>query len=268
MNSPAAPYLLFLVTAFVMLVVGGLLQTLLPIQVGLIASSLLAVAAVAFVFRKLAAGDIEFPGFARPEISAADLGAIIVTAAVLGVFANVTAALLVELLPALGERRELYKKMVEELLNPDSAILAGLAIFSITVVAPVCEEYLFRGTILPAQRENEPEFRAIALNGILFGMIHFNEMAFVSLSIVGAFFAHITLRTRTLWPAIIAHAALNAVNGVLMPYLTEKLPPESIEEPTLAQLAGAFVVFALLAGVLWRVTAKRLARSRDRATRA
>lgn len=245
-----------------MLLVGGLLQTLLPIQIGLIASSIFTIAVVAYGFRALTAGDFEFPGFEKMGVSAIDLGAIIATAAVLGLFANITAALIAELIPALAQSREVYEEAIDALLNPDSVWLAGLAIFSITIVAPVCEEYLFRGTILPAQLEHESEFRAVAINGILFGMIHFNPLALVSLSIVGAYFAHITSRSRALWPAIIAHAALNAVNGVLMPYVSERVGPAELEEPTLQQLLVGFVVLGVVVIMLWRLSVRRISTSR------
>lgn len=257
-RAAIAPYALFVAAAASMIVVGGTLQTLLPIQIGLIASSVFAVGAVAFVARRALEGEYQFIPFARPNLRAGDLLFILLTSVVLALLANVIASLLVELIPALGDKQTLYEESLKRLLRPDSAILAALAVVSITIAAPVCEEYLFRGTLLPMQLEYDSEFFAVAMNGVLFGMIHFNSMALVSLALVGAFFAHVQLRSATLWPAIIAHMALNTVNGVVLPAVAEHYASDTLEDPEWHVLAIAAALLGLLTFVLWRKTVARL----------
>ncbi len=216
--SPFSAYALFFVVAFLMVAVGGFLQLLLPLAFALMLSETLCVLGPALAYQRA------FPGSWHPVFRSTPwpLGArptvlMFTTTILIGLGANVLAALVVYFVPSLHERQGEYMIVMQQLLNPPELWKAMAGAVAITVFAPVCEEVLFRGTLLKIQLRHLPAGLAIGLNGLLFGMIHFNEMSLVPLTIVGAFFAWLTWRSNSVWPAIASHAALNAVNGVILP---------------------------------------------------
>ena len=50
---------------------------------------------------------------------------------------------------------EQYAETLKKMLRPDSLALQIAAYVSVVVFAPLCEEFLFRGFLLPLQRERE-----------------------------------------------------------------------------------------------------------------
>jgi membrane protease YdiL (CAAX protease family) len=94
---------------------------------------------------------------------------------------------------------------------------------SAVIAAPVVEEVLFRGVILPAFLGSMPAALALGLQGVLFGVVHFdpelgagNLGLVVVLSVVGLVLGVGTWLLRRLLPAIIAHAIFNGVVMVLV----------------------------------------------------
>ncbi len=246
-------YALFLLVVVGMLSGGTWLQSL-HLQWGLILSQFVVILAPALVFRRFVR--LDYPSLRRPGLSWKWFAYLAVAAAVLGGVANLLTAVFIELIPGMKEFAEQYERMVEQLLRPEDPILAAAGIAAICVVAPICEEFLFRGTILEAHRTEKISTVALCvLNGALFSLLHFNPFGFVALAVVGAFFAHITLLTRSLWPAIFAHGVMNAFNGVLTPMLADGIEQS---EPALSELAAPLAVGVVILAALWTHMAKRL----------
>ncbi len=89
---------------------------------------------------------------------------------------------------------------------------------SAVIAAPVVEELLFRGVILPGFLGSMPTVVAIALQGVLFGAVHLdpelgsgNLGLVVVLSVVGVVLGAGTWLLRRLLPAVVAHAIFNGV---------------------------------------------------------
>lgn len=89
---------------------------------------------------------------------------------------------------------------------------------SAVIAAPLVEELLFRGVILPGFLAAMPTVVAIALQGVLFGAVHLdpelgsgNLGLVVVLSVVGVVLGAGTWLLRRLLPAIVAHAIFNGV---------------------------------------------------------
>ena len=84
------------------------------------------------------------------------------------------------------------------------------------LIAPIYEELIFRAWILGLLARRHPPLVAIAISSLLFGLVHIRNiywldtqplvrtMLFTGL-ILGPILAYITLRTRTVWPAVILH---------------------------------------------------------------
>ncbi len=253
----ARPYIAFVIAAGFLLF-GAVFQTLLPLQFGLMLTEVLCVFGVGFAYQKLQNDrPEEYRSFRIQDQRVSTLLVIAAGGIFVGLMANVTAAITIELFPALKTVEAAYAETIEKLLRPDELYLAVAGVIAVTVFAPVCEEFLFRGTLLPAQLRNEKIVMAVIANGLLFGAFHMNPMSFVPLSIVGMFLAHITIYTRSLWPAILAHATLNLSNGVILPLIAlEYVDPEV--SPPLSELFYALCFVMPIGGMLWMFAIRRM----------
>lgn len=85
----------------------------------------------------------------------------------------------------------------------------GVLFASVTVGAPLLEEIGFRGILYPALREALPRGWAIALTGLLFGILHANLSALIPLSVMGAWLCQVRDRYG-IGTCILIHAMSNA----------------------------------------------------------
>lgn len=101
--------------------------------------------------------------------------------------------------------------MVPLILSP------GLRWFDLTfglVLVAVSEEFVFRGVLLPQlSRRLRSEWAGLLISSALFGLVHWSTGAGAVLQtgIAGLLLGLCTLRTRTLYPAVIAHYVINFV---------------------------------------------------------
>lgn len=79
------------------------------------------------------------------------------------------------------------------------------------VFAPVSEELFFRGFIYPVLRSRFGVAWGITATACLFGLIHFDLVRFIPLSIGGACLAIFCEKSKSLYPAIAAHSMWNTV---------------------------------------------------------
>ncbi|CDK39158.1 CAAX protease self-immunity family protein [Halorubrum sp. AJ67] len=94
----------------------------------------------------------------------------------------------------------------------NSSIGAAIFIFSSVVIAPVVEEYLFRGVALDALRSRYGVGIAIVGSSVLFGGIHIligGVSGLVSATLSGFVYAGMRIKFENLTGTIIAHSANN-----------------------------------------------------------
>ena len=77
------------------------------------------------------------------------------------------------------------------------------------VVAPVLEEFLFRGILFRAMKRPFGVGPALVISGILFGLVHQNVLSFVPLTFLGIILALSYERTGDLRTCILIHAGFN-----------------------------------------------------------
>jgi hypothetical protein len=102
------------------------------------------------------------------------------------------------------------------IITPDGPLSALAIVFAVAVVAPLTEELLFRGLLLPGLAERYGAPLALAVTSLAFGAIHGEPGAILYASVAGLLFGAITLRTGSVLPAIAMHAATNAM-PILVP---------------------------------------------------
>jgi membrane protease YdiL (CAAX protease family) len=122
------------------------------------------------------------------------------------------------------------------LLAPDQAaspaLYNGVMLFSVVVVAPIAEEFIFRGVLLHRWGTKWGIGPAILLTSMLFGLLHAN---LIGLFVFGVVMALLYVSTRSLLVPIVAHALNNAIVSALDLLMTVT-PPEDMTINTLAEL--------------------------------
>lgn len=83
-------------------------------------------------------------------------------------------------------------------------------------VAPVAEEVLFRGILMPLILRRLGSVPAVLLVALFFALLHFNVFAFVPLFVIGTGFGLSYLMSGDLRVPILMHALFNAVSFALM----------------------------------------------------
>jgi uncharacterized protein len=110
------------------------------------------------------------------------------------------------------------EQTVAEDLGADQGSFGLIAAgFMIVCVAPVAEEFFFRGFFYRALRSRYSVLAAAAIDGLLFGVIHYDfsgadALLFVPpLATLGFLFCLVYERTGSLYPVIALHALNNAI---------------------------------------------------------
>jgi membrane protease YdiL (CAAX protease family) len=140
-----------------------------------------------------------------------------------------------------------------------------VAAFVVCVMAPLCEEFLFRGFVFPALLPRLGLAAAALISGAIFGVIHVTNYlgepwrlagaSIVTLVTLGTLFALLFYKTRSLIPCIALHAINNSVAFGVMQHWSWQIPVLMVCSLTLC----AVVVW--LAIRFWRVPAFGVARA-------
>ena len=97
-------------------------------------------------------------------------------------------------------------------------------IFSSVILAPIAEELIYRGVVLRCTAKVSQRF-AIFFSAFIFGIMHGNPYQFLLGFLNGIILAMITIKTGSLIPAMICHAANNTVSAIpqLIEYFDEDM---------------------------------------------
>jgi hypothetical protein len=106
------------------------------------------------------------------------------------------------------------EKLLEQLGSNEGALLLVLSAGLTCVVAPVCEEFLFRGYVFTALRNRMGTLGAAAITGLLFGGVHAGSapaLDLVPLAALGFGLCLLYRRSGSLYPCMVAHSINNSV---------------------------------------------------------
>jgi membrane protease YdiL (CAAX protease family) len=123
------------------------------------------------------------------------------------------------------------------------------AVIALVVMAPITEEFFFRGLVLRGFRLRYSKRRAIVLSALLFAITHLTPNQFLSAFAIGLFLAWIVLETGSLWPALLVHAVGNG-SAVLAVGLGMEATPGT-EQPALLPWWTTIAGLTLLAAGGW-----------------
>lgn len=116
--------------------------------------------------------------------------------------------------PLLGEPE--VSGPVQDLLDRSQGLAFAGLILSVAVGAPLVEELFFRGLLLRSLQRRVPDWAAVAVSAVAFGIAHGSALpvdavllVMVSLTVFGAILAILAIRTGRLGPSIVTHAVFN-----------------------------------------------------------
>jgi len=89
-----------------------------------------------------------------------------------------------------------------------------LAVLVVGMVAPVCEEILFRGVVFRILWRRMGRAGAVVLSALLFSAAHLDLAHALPLAAVGMVLAWLVLRSGSLYPGMILHALINTASLV------------------------------------------------------
>ncbi|PID27850.1 MAG: hypothetical protein CSB55_07315 [Candidatus Cloacimonadota bacterium] len=149
---------------------------------------------------------------------------------------------------------ESYAEMFKNLLNLQNMSLWE-TLFLIAVLPGICEEFLFRGYFLNVFRKRG-FWGSIVISALLFGILHLDIYRMIPVTLLGVWMGYVTLKTKSIFPAMTAHFANNAL-AVLLSLSFEKIPELTIIWDKVffkwSVIFGAIPVFWLLLRIFNKV---------------
>jgi membrane protease YdiL (CAAX protease family) len=119
--------------------------------------------------------------------------------------------------------------LVRETTRIDSPLRAITVPFAFVLVAPVTEELLFRGLLLPGLAARYGTRIALFATSLLFGLYHLDVQAAVYATLMGLLLGAVRVRAGSVLPAIALHAGFNAL-PVLLPDTLVPIPGFNLPE--------------------------------------
>lgn len=106
--------------------------------------------------------------------------------------------------------------VVQLFYSLDSGAIAVYAVFLAVILAPLAEEVIFRGVLLPVMVRKWGLGPAIMLNALFFALVHAHVPSMAPLFVFSAALSLAYLWTGSLWVPVTMHMAFNAVTLALM----------------------------------------------------
>ncbi len=119
-----------------------------------------------------------------------------------------------------------------------------LLVFFVGVLAPVCEEVVFRGAIFGGMKKEGNVFKAVLASGLLFGLLHMNINQASYAFVIGILLGFLVEATGSIFSSIMFHVLINASNAIMMIFSGSVVSDEVMEN------ADAMVTTGLLLNMI------------------
>jgi membrane protease YdiL (CAAX protease family) len=110
---------------------------------------------------------------------------------------------------------ETVQESVKLLQTTEDPMVLGLMGFAAVVVAPLCEELLFRGFLYPVAKKFTGPWLAAFSSALFFASAHGNLSALLPLFILGLLLVLIYEKTGSLWAPIAVHFCFNSATVIV-----------------------------------------------------
>lgn len=135
----------------------------------------------------------------------------------MGQIANLLTMLVTIIITEMADLNESFNTVTS--IQPPDMPSAWFLLFTLVVIAPVFEEFIFRGVLMDALRPYGNGF-AIFVTGILFGIYHGNFSQLFYTAIMGIALGYIANVTNSVFATTIIHAMFNSISGILLLLMT------------------------------------------------
>lgn len=126
-----------------------------------------------------------------------------------------------------------------------------LLIFFVGILAPVCEEVVFRGAIFGGLKKEGNVFKAILASGLLFGLLHMNINQASYAFVIGILLGFLVEATGSIFSSILFHVLVNSTNAIMMiisdSVVSDEMMANADEIVTTATLLNMICVYLVLA---------------------
>jgi len=138
-------------------------------------------------------------------------------------------------------------------LAPINMTCAVILFVQLAVLAPIFEEYWFRGMVMQSLRPYGNGF-AIFVSALLFGLTHANFQQFFYAFLIGIFLGYLAVSTNSLVTTTVLHAMFNSISGIMLVFTADKSVKAYLEaaqkgetaESTPAVVAYQVFLFAVI----------------------
>lgn len=89
-----------------------------------------------------------------------------------------------------------------------------MGVIAVALVAPVVEEFIFRGLIMTRLARAMPGWLAVMVSAAIFGACHGHPVWFAYAFVLGVAFGLMDLRAGSIWPSILGHVVFNAIGQI------------------------------------------------------
>jgi sodium transport system permease protein len=120
----------------------------------------------------------------------------------------------------------------------------GLLLFLAALSPAICEELVFRGGFLGMLRRTGTTRSAVLVSSIFFGLIHLSVFRFLPTFILGLIMAVLTVRCRSILPAVVFHLIYNGLSVIQLKV------GEAVRTAAEGPAAWVLSALALVAGAL------------------
>ncbi|MGB5915714.1 MAG: type II CAAX endopeptidase family protein [Phormidesmis sp.] len=104
--------------------------------------------------------------------------------------------------------------ILQLVLEERDPVALGMFLFTAAVAAPVFEEILFRGFLLPSLTRYMSTWGAIGLSSLIFSVAHLSFSEVLPLTVLGAILGFVYARSQNLMSSILLHSAWNSITMI------------------------------------------------------
>ncbi|MEL6543719.1 MAG: type II CAAX endopeptidase family protein, partial [Myxococcota bacterium] len=151
---------------------------------------------------------------------------------------------------ALGARASDTGAVLTEGIVDSENTIFYLAVAAIALAAPIGEELFFRGFLLNSLNRSVGCGLALLFSSTLFGLMHFDPIQSFSATAIGMVLGIVALGSRSLWPAVFAHAVNNAFFLYLVRFIPEEIASPEAEWSALGNAGGFVLCLATTVGLV------------------
>ena len=104
-------------------------------------------------------------------------------------------------------------------IGSESTVDRGMILFTVCALAPLFEEFLFRGYLWNRFQKMLGVYSGTALSAMVFAAVHLSLGSFLPLMGLGVVLAVVARHSGSLWSAVVTHALWNLMNIMFLQLL-------------------------------------------------